>query len=299
MALFDSGADGSDALTPDGSGDIVSDTCPTDMDLLMLVLNDSGTPSDPLVDHVRSCNSCQPRVTGLRHVLGEIAAGTDDTTAAGKQCLHETALIHLAEGDDATAATPEQVAHLVRCAYCRRELASLTDLLNDPQVEEEIRRVEAPRTSRTSARGRYAFDAGRVIALAAAAAVLFLVWPLGERFSRPTERSTGANAAPHRAPTITASEAPVPTSPTGDVDELHVFRWSSVVGSDRYRLTLYDDAGRVIYEAQVLDTTFTLPGSVVTVLGRSYFWQVEARNGVDRWTPSELVEFRVVARPAP
>jgi hypothetical protein len=293
VTLFDNGADGSDALTPYGSDDTVSDTCPTDMDLLMLMLDDRGTPSDPMVEHVRSCNSCRPRVTGLRHVLCEIAARIVDSDSAEKQCLQETALIQLADGGGATR---EQITHLAGCAHCRRELASLADLLTDPQIKEEIRRVEPTRTSRPSARRRFAFDAGRVVALAAAAAVLFMVWSHGERLSRPTERSMGANAGPHRAPTITASEAPVPMSPVGDVDGRPAFSWSSVLGSDRYRLTLYDNAGRVMYEAHVLDTTLTIPDSLVTVPGRSYLWQVEARNGVDRWTPSELVEFRIVPR---
>ena len=293
MTLFDNDADGSDALPPYGSDHTVSDTCPTDMDLLMLVLDDRGRPSDPMVEHVRSCNSCRPRVTGLRHVLGEIAAGSVDRDSAEKQCLHETALIQLADGGRATR---EQVAHLADCAHCRCELASIADLLTDPQIKEEIRRVDPTRTQRPLARRRFAFHAGRVVAVAAAAAVLFMMWPHGGRLSPPTDRSIGANAGPHRAPTITASEAPEPMSPVGDVDGRPAFRWGSVLGSDRYRLTLYDNAGRVMYEGQVLDTTLTIPDSLVTVPGRSYVWQVEARNGVDRWTPSELIEFRIVAR---
>jgi hypothetical protein len=268
------------------------------MDILLLALEDRGTPSDHTVQHVRACESCRARVNRFRGVLGDIAALPDGTAVEGDPCLDESTLALLADGSHGTVATHEQIAHLTRCAHCRHELASLASLLADPQVAQEVRELE-PSSISTPAGRRFVFPLRRVSALAAAAVVLFLVSPAGERVSRPTPRRDAVEATSHRAPTITASEAPVPKSPVGDVDAVAGFRWNAVPGADGYRLTLYDDAGHVMYEAQLLDTTLALPDSVVALPGRSYLWQVEARTALDRWTPPELVEFRVVAPRVP
>jgi hypothetical protein len=110
--------------------------------------------------------------------------------------------------------------------------------------------------------------------------------------------SNGTNAAVHRGPTITAAGAPRSLSPVGDIATGRSFLWTAVSGSDRYRLTLYDRAGHVLYEAQVGDTTLVLPDSVVLARGIPYVWQVEARTGVDRWTSSDVAEFVVAANGA-
>ncbi len=269
------------------------------MDILLLALEDRGTPSGHAVQHVTACESCRTRVNRFRGVLGEIAALPDDMTGDSDPCLDESTLAPLADDSGATMATDEQIAHLARCAHCRHELASLASLLADPQVAEEIRELEPFSISTPASRRRFAFPVRGISALAAAAVVLVLVSPAGERVSRSTPRRDSVEATSHRAPTITASEAPVPKSPVGDVDAVAGFRWNAVRGADRYRLTLYNDAGHVMYEAQLLDTTLALPDSVVALPGRSYLWQVEARTALDRWTPPELVEFRVVAPRVP
>ena len=298
MQPFDSHPDGGGPANPP-TDDNISATCLTDMDILLLALEDGGTPSDYTVQHVRACESCRARLNRFRGVLGEVAALPDDMTVDSDPCLDESTLALLADDSGATMATHRQIAHLTRCAHCRRELASLASLLADPQVAREIREFEPVSISTPASRRRFAFPVRGVSALAAAAVVLFLVSPAGERVSRPTPRHDGVEAPSHRAPTITASEAPVPKSPVGDVDAVAAFRWNAVPGADRYRLTLYNDAGHVVYEAQLLDTTLALPDAVVTLPGRSYLWQVEARTGLDRWTSPELIEFRVVAPRAP
>jgi hypothetical protein len=70
-------------------------------------------------------------------------------------------------------------------------------------------------------------------------------------------------------------------------------RWTAVPGADRYRVTLFDADGRVLFETQVPDTIAALADSVSLQAGRPYFWKVEARTGFDRWTGSSLAEFRV------
>lgn len=255
----------------------------------MLVFDDRDMSKSAL-DHLRSCASCQPRLNRLRSILADVAARTN-ASAPNTPHLNESDLMCLAEGG---GGAPEQIAHLAACVHCRGELSSLSSLFSDPQIEAEIRRAEAPRALAAARSRQVAFRAGSLITLAAAAALLFVVWPHNQPLSAPARQAVGPS--PHRAPTITVSGAPIPTSPIGDIEARPAFKWSWIAGADRYRLTLYNESGEVIFESQVVGTTLTLPDSVITVPGRSYVWQVEGRNGVDRWTPSELVEFRIVAR---
>jgi len=69
-----------------------------------------------------------------------------------------------------------------------------------------------------------------------------------------------------------------------------------VPGADRYRVTLFDASGHVLYETQLAGTVAVLPDTVVLVAGRPYLWKVAARTGWDRWSPSELVEFSLAPR---
>jgi hypothetical protein len=75
--------------------------------------------------------------------------------------------------------------------------------------------------------------------------------------------------------------------------------WTAVAGADRYRVTLSDALGGVLYETQLADTVAALPDSIALVSGRSYVWMVEARTGFDRWSTSRLVEFSIGGGAAP
>jgi hypothetical protein len=121
----------------------------------------------------------------------------------------------------------------------------------------------------------------------AAAAVLLLVfaWPRGRE-------SGGHRGQPPAAPT------PTPIAPVGVVASGSPLQWTAVAGADRYRVTLSDTSGRLLFETQVTDTIVSLPDSIVLVAGHSYVWLVEARTGFDRWSTSRLVEFSI-AGPAP
>ena len=110
------------------------------------------------------------------------------------------------------------------------------------------------------------------VGLAAAAALaLLILWPRGT--------DDGGTTPPHRAPTITAAAAPIALSPVGAVADAAPLRWAAVAGADRYRVTLFDAGGRVLYETQVADTVAALPDSIAIAPGRSYLWKVEARTG--------------------
>ena len=82
----------------------------------------------------------------------------------------------------------------------------------------------------------------------------------------------------------------------GQVTEAPRVIWSEVRGANRYRVTLYDSAGLVLWEVATTDTLATLPASIALRHDARYFWRVRARTGFDRWTESSLVEFRIVDR---
>jgi len=77
------------------------------------------------------------------------------------------------------------------------------------------------------------------------------------------------------------------------VAAVNELRWSPVAGADRYRVTVFDATGRVMYATEVSDTVVLFPNSVALVSGASYLWKVDARIGFDRWAVSALTEFRV------
>ncbi len=164
--------------------------------------------------------------------------------------------------------------HLAGCARCRGTVASVARALADSGVAREVRGIEGG--------GRRRFY--RIALPLAAAAALLLVLAL--------PRQTDDSGPPHRAPPPDAS-TPVPIAPIGVVADASPLVWTAVAGADRYRVTLSDAGGGVLYEVQLTDTVAALPDSIVLVSGRSYVWIVEARTGFDRWSTSRLVEFSI------
>jgi hypothetical protein len=257
-------------------------TCLTEPETLLLALDDRAGVTDAATRHAGTCEACGARVAGLQRVVHEFAAASVPARASDGSCLDEIALAELADGGGTPDDRRVRVVHLVSCGYCRRQLASLVELLTDHGVAAEIQATERSAPRRTARTWRFA-GAG-VIAAVLAVAVLV------PRFREP-------DATVHRAPTITAAAAPALTSPVGDVANVSALRWAPVAGADLYRVTLYDAASRVLYETQVAATSVTLPDSVVVAPGRSYLWKVEARTGFERWTSSDLADFTVRNRP--
>jgi len=186
-------------------------------------------------------------------------------------CLDDDTVAALAAGTLDAAARARALAHLAACARCRHAVASVARALSDPAVAREVTAAER--------RGRR-LPYGLALSAAAAAILLLLAGPRLLDLGRPV----------HRAPPLTAA-VPVPASPVGVVADADTLRWLAVPGADRYRVTVFDAPGAVLYETQLADTVAILPDSLVLVPGRPYLWKVEARTGWDRWSPSELVEF--------
>lgn len=213
----------------------------------------------------------------LRHELQALRGGEIRTDAPTAACLDDDAVAALAEGSLDAASRSAMLPHLAACPRCRRAVASVARALADSSVAREITAAEGG--------GRRRFYRVALIALPAAAALVLLL-------ARPWTPDQGAPL--HRAPTITAGAGPTLVSPVGAVADARALRWSGVPGADRYRVTLFDAGGRVLYETELADTRAALPDSIVLVPGQPYLWKVEARTGFDRWSASELIEFSIV-----
>ena len=209
----------------------------------------------------------------LRDALG----ATPAPEARTPDCLDDDTVAALAAGTIDAAARLHALSHLATCPRCRHAVASVARALADPAVLHEIARAD-------SAGGRRVWR----IALPAAAAAAILV-----AIGLPRWVSDGG----HRAPPQPVVQVPTPLSPIGVVAEASALRWAAVAGADRYRLSLFDAAGRLLYEAQLGDTAVALPDSISLIPDRPYLWKVEARTGWDRWSASELVQFSIARGP--
>jgi hypothetical protein len=157
--------------------------------------------------------------------------------------------------------------HLASCDECRAELVALARALRT-----------APR------RKRWYVPVG--IAAAAAAAVALLVWP----------RPWNDRLPDYREPAVTTTTAPVALAPRGSISSVPRLVWSRVPHADRYRVTMFDTAGVVLWESPSTDTSIALPNTLHLRPRTPYFWQVQAETGFDRWIKSDVTEF--VIRPS-
>lgn len=214
------------------------------------------------------------RFDSLRHVL-RAAAIPGPATA---ECLDDDTVAALAEGTIDATRRQALMPHLARCPRCRAAVASVARALADPGIAREVAAIHGAGRRRVY----------RIALPLAAAAALLLVfaWP------------RGPEGAGHRGQPPVAS-TPNPIAPVGVVASASPLQWTAVAGADRYRVTLSDTSGRLLYETQATDTVVSLPDSVVLLPGRSYLWLVEARTGFDRWSTSRLVEFSIAGATPP
>ncbi len=197
-------------------------------------------------------------------------------------CLDEVTIAAVADGALTGADLTAAQAHLAACSPCRRQLAALAILMVDPAIAASI-----PDVRNRSPTARRLVRAAAAVA-AIAAALMLVILPL---------RSPDTTV--HRDPVFSASAAPIPLAPLGQVGMVRSFAWSQVDDASSYRVTLFDSAGTVVFEAQVGDTTVAMPDSVRLDPRDAYRWQVEARTGWDRWSRSSLVEFHTTIEPKP
>lgn len=154
--------------------------------------------------------------------------------------------------------------HLAHCDVCRAELRDVARLV-----------------SAQPHRRNWYLPIG--VAVAAAATVLLIVRPAPDRTAAPT----------HREPVVTTTVAPVLVAPRGTVARPRRLIWTAVPHADQYRLTLFDDTGRAIWDTQASDTSVSLPASIRLQPGTAYFWKIDAQTGWSRWVSSSLIRFTV------
>ena len=157
--------------------------------------------------------------------------------------------------------------HLAGCSECRDEIVEAREILAQPRRSRW--RVLAP------------------VAAAAAAIVLFIVWPVNP--------DTQPGPSQHRDAPLSgvAASAPSLITPVGPAIRFEEMVWSRVGDADRYRLTLYDDGGVVIWRATTADTSVPFPDTLELQQSLPYLWKVEARVGWDVWQSSDLTQFEL------
>ena len=158
--------------------------------------------------------------------------------------------------------------HLADCDACRSELVAVARLLR-PQRR---RQWYVP------------------IGIAAAAALLLFVWP------RAAQKAP-MSPPNYREPVVTTTVAPLIVAPRGATTAPRRLVWTSVPHADRYRMTLFDATGAVLWESQTSDTTAAIPATIALRPGASYFWQVAAQTGWNRWVTSDLIDFSLRSPP--
>ena len=157
-------------------------------------------------------------------------------------------------------------AHLAECAECRREI------LETQQLVKRVRPFwRAPVWGGS---------------LVAAAAVVLLVAKLG----------SGPGRLPETTPPVRADGGTsqlVVYGPTGEGISTRglQFVWGAAAGAVTYRLTITGRDGAAVWSRSGVDTTVTLPDSIVLRPGQRYFWAVDALLGDGVTRSTRLREF--------
>jgi hypothetical protein len=204
-------------------------------------------------------------------------------------CLDDLELTDFISGLAPLPARDRAVAHLAECASCRALYADLLATLAAPEIvkaraatlgNEFEPSTQVSRTRSSLNRGVFA-----VTALAAAALLFIAV-------SVPGFRQDSSTTLRDVADPVTVT-APALLSPLGAIDTTPIFRWKSVDGADLYRVTVFSPDGVVVWDEESTDTVIALPSMSPLQSGATYMWRVQARTSYNRWSSSDLAEFRV------
>lgn len=251
---------------------------PRSEDVLNFALNGGGSAPD-VAAHVQQCEACGEEAERLRFTMEMLRGQATSEPPPAPDCLDDADVAALVGGEHLGVDRERLLSHASTCAHCRHRVAAVARALSDPSVAAEI-----ATTKFVSPRRRVSVRFAVASTAVAAAAVLILVLP----------RIEGELGGPHRAPVAVESSPPLLT-PIGLVDQAKLLRWGSMAGANRYRVTLFDSTGDVLYEAETADTSVSLPDTVLLRSGPRYLWKAEARTGWDRWTASKLASFSITS----
>ena len=253
--------------------------CPDDITLLSFAIGGAdGTPRG-LATHVEQCRVCQSVVERHREMAAGVRLATREADDVHGECLDEMAIAALAEGVADDAARDVATRHLVTCDSCRSQLAELRAALNDVSIVAAM----PPASPAPRRRRRFAFVGSAGLA---AAAVLVLA------IARNATQTK--DDAPLRDETEALVAPPLTIAPVDVVSGTLVFRWTSVPGTNLYRVVVYDLDGVVAWETQTSDTTATPASPIPLKRGTRYLWKVFAQTDYGRWgSGSTLTEFEI------
>ena len=249
----------------------------TEAELVRFAFPDFGVAHEALPPHLTDCPECHRTIDLLR--TGSIAMrfASSSVLDSSASCLDAESIAAIADGSEDIVSAPHLFRHLLDCARCRNEVASVARLLKAPEVRTAVDQLGC---SHSSPRRR-TFIGGALLA-AAAAAVTFVV------VGRPSV-SRRTTPAVYREESVTAFAAPRLIAPLGKVSSVGSFQWTSVPRADSYRVTLYAGDGSVIWETVTRDTTVMAPDRVRRAQQDTVLWRVAARVGwEDRWAASDL-----------
>lgn len=216
----------------------------------------------------------------LRRLRGHFHTG--EIPIARPDCLNDDTIAALAEGTLGGEARARALIHMATCVFCRHSVASLTSALADGPITHEIEAVE--RRSRSHRMLWF------TLPLAAAAAVLVVL------FQRENADQLGIPILRDSVGSDTAAHAPILIAPRTAVARVEQFVWLRVPRADRYRVRLYNEEGDVLWTTETADTAVAIPDAIDLAPRISYFWRVEAQSQWQKWTASDLVEFRLAER---
>lgn len=252
----------------------MTESHPEQAELLRFAIVDTSVETDTISRHLAGCARCRTVVDVLRTQANVLRLAPAPAMRATESCLDTDSIAAIADGTVDSTHIAVLLAHLLDCARCREEVASVARLLEAPDVKRE-----GDRLSELPARRRRR----RFIAVAAAAGLaaglFFLLLPASSRVAKPQ----------YREESLTGAAAPRLVSPVGDATALDAFQWTSVPRADRYRITVFTREGSVLWEAQTRDTAIALPDIVRSAPNDTILWRVDAHVGwEDRWAASDF-----------
>jgi hypothetical protein len=254
----------------------VIDPHPSEAELLEIALDESSTDARAtMLRHVGGCDICRGVIDMLRAQATALRF-VSRTGTRTEHCLDEESIAGIAEGNVDPIGSPSIQAHVLGCARCAHELAGAARLLEDGEVR---RALDGGSADSGDAQRRRRLVIGGLSVAAAAVLILALRPPLSSKVAKPT----------YREESVTSVAAPVPISPLGVTAAPDTFRWTAVPRADRYRLTVFDRGGSVVWETITRDTAVAQPDLLWQSANGTYLWRVEARVGwEDRWAASDL-----------